>query len=792
MNPLHPFTYHLRHKQQALLLAGIVALATVGLYTMVSVLDSIPMRGHYSYLTKVSRVYPATGSSLEPAVLSQIQTHPDVKRVIPDSGLRLSPPTLIGFDNLRLMGVSSDDAQYLMAQCGVRLKEGRMLEPRTNEIVLSEEVVRALGLAIGDQIGRSIHERYYGAVVVPLRLVGILEGDPAAGSGPSVRVGFVSQEYLQSHEAYAPRTSSLLVLAQEGRKEAVDEFLETTVASARTEVETYREVSRLVAMGLAMFRVLSAVVNSLVGFVVAVVIAVINRISLTQRLTEFGLLHALGRQRKRLIGRLTLETAVVSGMGWGTGLVLSWLALTWLRATLYYSKGMDLELANLAPLWFTLPIPGMVIAFAAYSGRRIFCRLDAVAIVERGKLSMEAEDRTRMAKRSGTRRSSIKPLSSWTFYLRHRRRATMLVASVALMILGVAFPVFLTWAMFSATEPSFEHLRYVSSVSPGTGPAVDLGVTAQIKGHPAVGRVVPAMPLGLTALIPPGVSTNVRIYGVAEGELAVLMDLFGVYLVEGRLPRPRSNEIVISRASALNRKLQVGDRIGRPVEERGEGNPLISDDVPTEMAIVGLLSADDLWVGFASLEYLESHELTSSRSVHMLILPAEGRKGELDAWLEESVASTQTEVNTYDESRRVSRQAAQSMLLLFGLVECIIAVVAAIALATLNYIFVAQRREEFGILHAVGRGFRWLVLRTVKETGSVVAVAWLIGAAVCVAGLMCVQCAIYRPMGLSLDLFTAVPWLFTLPIPLVVIAVGAGTIARTLSRLDAVSVIERR
>jgi len=43
--------------------------------------------------------------------------------------------------------------------------------------------------------------------------------------------------------------------------------------------------------------------------------------------------------------------------------------------------------------------------------------------------------------------------------------------------------------------------------------------------------------------------------------------------------------------------------------------------------------------------------------------------------------------------------------------------VAAVALAALNCIFFAQRQEEFGILHAIGRSRPWLVFRTVKETG---------------------------------------------------------------------------
>ena len=39
MNPLSPSTYYVRHKRDALLLLILIALSTLGLYIMVSVLD---------------------------------------------------------------------------------------------------------------------------------------------------------------------------------------------------------------------------------------------------------------------------------------------------------------------------------------------------------------------------------------------------------------------------------------------------------------------------------------------------------------------------------------------------------------------------------------------------------------------------------------------------------------------------------------------------------------------------------------------------------------------------------
>jgi ABC-type antimicrobial peptide transport system permease subunit len=199
-----------------------------------------------------------------------------------------------------------------------------------------------------------------------------------------------------------------------------------------------------------------------------------------------------------------------------------------------------------------------------------------------------------------------------------------------------------------------------------------------------------------------------------------------------------------------------------------------------------------LWVGFASSEYLRSHEFYSSRPVSLFVVPTEGHKSELDGWLEENVASEQTRVRTYDTLMSGLRQDTWILLLAFAAVESVIAIVAAIALAVLSYTFFAQRREEFGILHAMGHSRRWLVLRTVGEAVSVVAVAWLIGAAVCGVGLVYMQANVYAPRGLTLDLFNPAPWLFTLPMPLAVVAVSGGLVAWMLARLDPVAVIERR
>jgi putative ABC transport system permease protein len=783
MNPLSPFTYYRRHKVATLLLLTLISLMTLGVCVMVRLPDTLIETSYNAerYVDRVSLV-SAADSSFEPEIVSQIRAHPNVAGVLQEKSLQALLTYSLG--EYRLFGVSEADAPVLMEACDLRLKEGRLPQAHTAEVALSEEIVAVMSVQIGDQIVRpdNFEEGDEWYIPVPLELVGILEGD-LSELGPSIRLGIVSYEYVSSHEQFGPPwRSGLVVVAQEGRREAVVDFLEAAVSSSRVNVRTARDLAEKLVRVSRRLHLIFGVVDGLIVVVVAMVVSMINQIAQTKRLAEFGMLNALGHDKRRLMRRLVLETTGVAGIGWLLGLALSWGGFALLQAKLFEPNGVDLNLADLTPIWFALPIPLAAVLSVVLGTARAFARFDAVAIVERGKLSAEAGDGRRVG------RSSARPLSSRTFYQRHRRRGVLLAATIGVMILGVAFPAFIFGPMFGSMKLFAEPLRQLSVVSPGWGTAIDPGVTAQLRAHPAVSRVVPTIELPLRVDMPPGGHT-LSIYGVSEGELQTLLDLYGVQVRDGRLPRPRTNEVILSEAVAQNRGLRVGDSVGQPVSQRGS-------DMPTEMVVVGILSSDqrenDLWSGFASYEHLSSHELYRSYPVSMLVVPVQGRKSELDAWLGQDVASEETGVATYEEELRNYRLIAVVGVLIFGIAESVVAVVAAIALASLSYIFFVQRKGEFGILHAIGHSRWWIVLRTVKESLVIVGVAWLVGAVLCGVCLAVMQFVIYAPKGLTLTFFDPVPWLSTLPMPLVVVVVSTGLVALMLRRLDPVAIIERR
>ena len=83
-------------------------------------------------------------------------------------------------------------------------------------------------------------------------------------------------------------------------------------------------------------------------------------------MSEFGLLYALGRTRKMLVRRLTLETTAIAGLGSLIGLGGALMLMVWIKNGFFYNLGMELDLTNPAPFCFVLPIPLIVVALTFF------------------------------------------------------------------------------------------------------------------------------------------------------------------------------------------------------------------------------------------------------------------------------------------------------------------------------------------------------------------------------------------------------------------------------------------
>lgn len=791
MNPLSIWIYIYRHKTRVMTLWGVAALATIAIITAFGLAFATfiePVRSTGALLGKFSIVTPEQEQHLDPSVVAKIRSNSDVLEALPASALTIYLPGIsAGYYSFPLLGLQESDVAKVLEQSNVQLKEGRLLQPRTNEVLLSEQVATALDLHIGDTFQSSDNVEIYQNAVTPMQVVGILTGE--------VRLGIVSHEYLSNHELYrnqVPKT--LLVMAQAGREEAVDNFLVHEIRSTQTEVNTMNLNQERMAADVSEANLLMIPIALFITIVVASAMALINQMAFQQRLPEFGIMYAAGYGKRWITKRLVTETATVTLAGWLIGIALGIVLLAIFRQAVYTPNGYDLNLFEIVPIALTIPIPIVAIAVSVTRLAQTLTKLDAIAVIERGDLN---SDNTVQRQASGRVTSALNPLSSIVFYRRHMRRSLMLTGVTGLMIMAVVLLVFVVVTPMDAAGSFNNNYRNQSGYITLNGEPLDSRVVAQIKSHPSVGRVMQSVVLDpMSVYIPPFTYYSANVYGVSIEDMPYILEQNNLQIKTGRLPQPRTNEIILAEAVAKNRNLQVGDQIG----SRDAPIYLGAPELPTEMVVSGIFAQSDMaeqenWLSFASLEFLANHEDFRNSSVGqsvLLIHAKPGQKVALDQWLETELQSGNAGVWTYQSFVNELEAARRGNLSMITLMQVIFAIMAAMVLAILNYIFVSQRRAEFGVLNALGYNQGRLIWRTIREAIFTTGFGWCLSAILCFIALLYLKFVVFNPKGLVIDFYSPTPWLFTIPIPIAVLVASTFAISWSLAKLDPVSIIERQ
>ncbi|MBN2085527.1 MAG: hypothetical protein JW748_09925, partial [Anaerolineales bacterium] len=648
MNPLSPITYFLRHKRLSLMLTAVLAMTVAGLYLFIGLAQETYIEPAFMisrYLTKFSLVQPNEVPALAPDTAARILASPDVARVIPQNDLRIKVTNIGGANfSFRLIGLREGDAGTVLAQAGVSLKEGNLPRPGSNEVALSEEIVTALKLELGDAFDRTTDGKAYTNIVSPLRLAGILSGE--------VRLGIMSYEFLEKSESYRSlKAEGLLVIAKTGRESEMESFLLNSIRNPATKTYTYRSVSEQTAKDQKLLYVLGFPIALLISAAITLVVGAVNQLAFARRLAEFGALHALGRRREWLAARLTLETAGPAVAGWLAGIALGVCGMSAVNAYVYSPRGYDIHTVSGTAIPFILIVPLVVIGSALRWAHRTLGRLDPVAVVDRGQQTMEAEG----SKTAGRPLpySLPRPLAPMTYNRRHSRQAGVLIGSTILLILGTGLLFFLFAAGADAMQPGLNILSRMSAVSPNQG-ELDAELADRIASNPLVERTIEAYAFSPVKISIPPMFPNkpVETLCVNEEDMGFLVGLYHLELAEGRLPQPGTNEVVISWAVAKNRGIQVGDVIGDPENPVYPGAPAL----PVPIVVSGIFApdetiAEDTWFSFMSLEFVGPYRQSG---LSLIVVPAAGEKQALDAWLAGEIAGEGRIVLTY-----ANQQAAQ-------------------------------------------------------------------------------------------------------------------------------------
>lgn len=374
--PLSAGTYLWRNAGKTVPLTGAILLAVVLVAGIVSLINSIPLsiRTTYNSNKYSLGLVPRGDPELTPKLLAVVKRDSPVPidRVITCRASSAQVRSIVGKWPFFVLGMKTVDMYYFINRLGATAMSGRWPRKGEPEAIVTEPVARNLGLHLGsvllsprDQENYSPHE---------VKVVGIVQTPEWA----------MLDDIDYQRENHFPPIDNLLVFARNLRDQGkLDHWAVNRFKGNRAMVFAYFILERDTTENFRTLYLILDVVIAALALVITVMMGMLINIYLSQRITEFGLLQAIGYTKRQLLQRVLRETAWVVVLGWGLAIALSYVLLRIADATIMYPRAYALQTLDPIAFEYTIPIPLSILVVATFTVFFRFRKFDPVAVVER-------------------------------------------------------------------------------------------------------------------------------------------------------------------------------------------------------------------------------------------------------------------------------------------------------------------------------------------------------------------------------------------------------------------------
>jgi len=371
-HPLAPHIFLLRNPSRSIPITVVLALAVLLICGIVALVHSIPLsvREIYGYSRNFSAALPRSDPSYLPILEAQLNQSPfPIERVLKIRVAFFNVRSIVGKLPFVLHGLKPADAAFLRERMGLTQLVGRLPNPGAPEAVITRPIAVNLGLKIGDVLLKPDDPQNYSPQ--PVRVVGIHESD----------YWFAYGDYDYVAQNHFPPVDDLVIVAR--NQPAFDRWAVERFRGTQARILTHAELLRETDDSLAVLLQLLSVVIGMLVIVVTVMIGLFINIYLSQRITEFGLLQAIGFTRGFLSRRAGIEASMIVLGAWLLGVLVSVGVLWIVKVTLMDPRAYYLDPFDWYGISYTLPLPVAVLLASFLTIRLRFSRFDPVEVIER-------------------------------------------------------------------------------------------------------------------------------------------------------------------------------------------------------------------------------------------------------------------------------------------------------------------------------------------------------------------------------------------------------------------------
>ncbi len=283
-----------------------------------------------------------------------------VRIALGSSGARLTSGRLLGIDRIGFPAVAWFRRDFAREPLGGLMN---LLAQKSDGILISEELLAASQLQVGDTVQAQVIMGSAGTFSVRFTIVGTYKYFPTVY--PDQPVGITNLDYLFSFTG-GPVEHKIWLRLKEGA--AASDVLKA-MASMNVAAGSLRDANAAIAEEKAKTERVGVFGTLTVGFLAAAAMALAGLLintyaSLNERLHSFAVLHAIGLQRRQILGQVLLEYLALTAYSAAGGALIG-TAASYLFAPFFRVAGV--KNAPLPPLLPVVPddlITQMAVIFA--------------------------------------------------------------------------------------------------------------------------------------------------------------------------------------------------------------------------------------------------------------------------------------------------------------------------------------------------------------------------------------------------------------------------------------------
>lgn len=378
MKPLSSILYSRRNKKKVLVSINAVMLAVAFLYVIYAFIQSIGVmeeRNGIFIHDNAATVSSYKEKAIKSSIIKSIKNNKDVDKIIPSQfnyGIKFEIPG--ASDTSKVYPIKQADTDYFIKKCKIKLISGRLPEDDKYEIALNKDIAKNRKVKIGDKVGDSINK--FDTLPGEYTITGIIDSSSLTSIVSANNSIF--PDYKNENQSLS---SGFFVFPKEGRMSEVNKYIEK-FSNNDAEFNTKNTVQKTFDSGMGALRVLDII--AILSIVIMVTIVGSSKyVQYINRKEEFGLLNAVGYNKKNILKRIFKEVCMTNIIGYAAGLILGLITMIYLKVNLWQPAGAQGFLYTKKGLIISLFIPLFTILFSIIPINNLISKLDPIKMIEK-------------------------------------------------------------------------------------------------------------------------------------------------------------------------------------------------------------------------------------------------------------------------------------------------------------------------------------------------------------------------------------------------------------------------